>query len=228
MGLRDLAYITFSSGSTGKPKSILCPHISATFCVLPRFELYPYRTTQSANTSSEADEQEQAVEREGLNVFFAWELMRPLCRGQTAVVIPDDVIFDPRHLLRFIRHQRITRLMVTPSLMQNILDYPGLDLHELMGHMVLWFLEGEVCTSSLAARFDELAPPNVELVNVYASWEALDLSYVSLRGHSMLPPRTPVDVCNPAAPAGRPMANVQMYVIDSRTRELLPRGCRNI
>lgn len=113
----SLGYITMTSGSTGKPKAILNDHHAAVMCYLARFKMYPYRPG----------------EREGLNVFFAWECLRAVIDGSIAVVIPDDVIFDPPRLLRLIKQRQITRLMVTPSLLKTILDFPGLDHQTLMG-----------------------------------------------------------------------------------------------
>lgn len=43
-------------------------------------------------------------------------------------IIPDDVIYDPPRLLNFFESNRITRVVFTPSLLQAILDFKGLDV----------------------------------------------------------------------------------------------------
>jgi hypothetical protein len=47
--------------------------------------------------------------------------------------------------------------MVTPSLLQNILDYPGLKGRHagLLKHMRLWYLEGEVVPKRTVEDFRE-------------------------------------------------------------------------
>jgi acyl-CoA synthetase (AMP-forming)/AMP-acid ligase II len=63
--------------------------------------------------------------------WFIMELTRLLhdfpSTGVTMFVIPDDVIFNPPRLLSFLSEHRITRMLFTPSLLQAVLDYEGLD-----------------------------------------------------------------------------------------------------
>ena len=65
MSLDDLAYAVYSSGTTGKPKGIKCPHRGAVFSYNWRHIHYPYEEN----------------EREACNVFFVWEMLRPLLKG---------------------------------------------------------------------------------------------------------------------------------------------------
>lgn len=37
-------------------------------------------------------------------------------------IIPDTVIYDPPKLLAFLKENRITRMLFTPSLLQAVLD----------------------------------------------------------------------------------------------------------
>eukprot|EP00911_Craspedida_sp_UC1_P002630 UC1_evm1s1937 len=197
------AYITMTSGSTGKPKAILNNHAAAVLCFEARQRVWPYAPG----------------EREGLNVFFAWECLRAVIYGATAVVIPDDIIFDPPRLLRFVRERAITRLMITPSLMQALLDFPGLDHKALMAHMRLWFLEGEVVPMRVVHDFCARASPGVALVNAYSTWESVDVSYADLTD-----PKTRVrNTVSKFAPCGTAMPGVQIYVVDE-AQQIVKRG----
>ncbi|XP_060585455.1 uncharacterized protein LOC132741329, partial [Ruditapes philippinarum] len=75
--LDNLAYIVYSSGTTGKPKGIKCPHRGAVFSYHARHVYYPYIEN----------------EREACNVFFVWELLRPLLKGVPLYIIPSSVIY---------------------------------------------------------------------------------------------------------------------------------------
>ena len=80
-GPDHLAYVVMSSGTTGQPKGICCPHRGSVHSYTHRFENYPFN--------------EDGGGRVGTGVFFVWELLRPLLRGATNVIIPDQVLFDP-------------------------------------------------------------------------------------------------------------------------------------
>lgn len=134
----DPAYYTMTSGSTGKPKAVENSHFGSVLCFMGRNVLYPYLPG----------------EREGLNMFFAWECLRAVIFGSAAVVIPDSLIFDPPKLVRYvsrpaqrstdvqkntygpryIREHKITRLMTTPSLLTTILTTPGIDFPRYLSH----------------------------------------------------------------------------------------------
>lgn len=176
-----IAFVSMTSGSTGKPKAVLTTHRGSSYCFAARFALFPYGE----------------AEREGLNVFFAWECLRPLLAGRAAVIIPDDVIFDPPRLVRLIEAAAITRLVTTTSLLESLLDHPGLapTLVDRLAHMTAWFLMGEVVPGRVVASAARLFPPGLRLVNAYSTWESLDIAYADL-----LPPL--------ASPGNSPFAPV--------------------
>lgn len=64
--LDDMAYTVYSSGTTGRPKGIVCPHRGAVFSYKWRHLAFPY---------------DDDDEREACNVFFVWEMLRPLLKG---------------------------------------------------------------------------------------------------------------------------------------------------
>ncbi|WP_420474262.1 alpha/beta fold hydrolase [Noviherbaspirillum sp. ST9] len=197
----DVAMVSMTSGSTGKPKAVLTTHRGCAFCFEARFSLYPYLDN----------------EREAVNVFFAWECLRPLLQGIPLYVIPDDVIFDPPRLIRYLDEHRITRLITTPSLLEQTVQHPstGRTLGERLSSLKYWFLTGEVVHRHLVEKAAEALPGSVELVNMYSTWECLDVSYANLLSG---PPagRRPA-LAYPGSLlglAGKVIPGVDLYVLD--------------
>ena len=186
----NLAYCVMSSGTTGAPKGIVCPHRGAVNSYYWRYTHYPY----------------QDDEREACNVFFVWEVIRPLLQGRPVFIIPDDVIYDPPRLVAFLHQHRITRVLFTPSLLEQMLHTPMPDLQQQLRHLRIVYLNGEVVTTGLRHRFRELFP-HVTLLNDYSISECHDVCTYDLAEHdARLSPKY--------APLGPPMSNVRVCLLD--------------
>ena len=193
----NLGFIVMSSGTTGTPKGICQVHRSAVASYHDRFTRYPYHVDK--NTGNVSD-------RVGAGVFFVWECIRPLLRGATCVVIPDDILFDPEALSMFLMEQQVTRVLFTPSLLQLITDtISSEDITTRLGHLRMVWLCGEVVTCDLATYFGNLTP-NTQLLNLYSISECHDATIGNLK--------TELDVTQKYATCGKNCPNVKLYVVD--------------
>ncbi|MEQ8825280.1 MAG: SDR family NAD(P)-dependent oxidoreductase [Filomicrobium sp.] len=188
----NLAYCVMTSGTTGAPKGIVCPHRGAVNSYWWRYRNLPYGEN----------------EREACNVFFVWEVLRPLLTGQTAQIIADDVIFDPRQLIDLLKDRKSTRVLFTPSLLDQVLTAGGKDLAAQLPHLRSVILNGEVVTTALAQRFAE-ALPDVSLVNDYSISECHDVATLKVSAASKQ-----LGPADRYLPVGQPMSNVNVYILD--------------
>jgi non-ribosomal peptide synthetase component F len=131
-------------------------------------------------------------------------------------VIPDDVVIDPKRLVSFFSHHKVTRVMFTPSQLRNILDYPNLNLKRSFASLRHLYLCGEVVPSSLSKRF-ETRVPFATLWNNYSTWESLDVSYAKLPYKRSL-------TISRFAPAGKLAPGVTCRVVDPKTLKSVPFG----
>lgn len=218
----SLAYCSMSSGTTGKPKAILVEHRSVYHNYFCRDAVYPYQDDETAD---------------GCNIFFVWEALRAPLHGRLVVIIPDTVVVDARRLVSFLKKHKITRCMLTPSLLRNVLDQPGLDARRMLGNLKYLLLEGEVVPRSLVNDFQnrfysdnggdyrESQPWRAPvLVNYYSTWESLDAT-----ASRLVPPEASMHgVLTPAsfsvAPVGRPLPGICVLIMERATGRVVPRG----
>ena len=189
----DLAFLPYTSGTTGQPKGVMQTSGSLVSSYLARYKFSSYGVG----------------DRVACNIFFPWEFLRPLLKGGTVYVIPDDVVFAPRTLTKFIAEHRITDVLFTPSLLQGVLI--STDRKQLCARLsslrVVW-LNGEVVPTSLLKLALEVLPRSTRVFNTYSISETHDVCTIEL-----------TDWCldtRDACPVG--------YAMDGVTLRVLPEG----
>ena len=119
--------------------------------------------------------------RVACNIFFPWEFLRPLLKGGTVYVIPDDVVFVPRALARFISEHRISEILFTPSLLQGVLSSADLGtLREQLSSLRVVWLNGEVEPVSLVKLALDVLPESARVFNTYSISETHDVRTIEL------------------------------------------------
>ncbi|EXJ67653.1 uncharacterized protein A1O5_08999 [Cladophialophora psammophila CBS 110553] len=156
--LDRLAFVSYSSGTTGKPKGIANPHRAPVLSYDLRFGVCDL----------------QPGDRVACNVFFIWEILRPLLRGATVVAVPDEASYDPPALVDLLSSKNITETLMTPTLLAAVLSRHPKIGSRLPKLRTLW-LNGEVVTTDLARRAMK-ALPNTTLLNCYSACETHEIA----------------------------------------------------
>ena len=204
-GASSLAYVVFTSGSTGRPKGVLVEQRQLLNRLAWMWRQYPFVAGDVSACKT------------ALNfVDSLWELLGPLLRGVPSVVVPQATLLDPRALVALLAEYRVSRMMLVPSLLRMLLDaHAGHDT-ELAAQLPLlreWCIGGEPLTAELARRFADAMPGRL-LLNLYGLSEAFDACFFDAGR------LTETDTL---VPIGRPLANVQAYVLDGH-RQPVPVG----
>lgn len=156
--LERLAFVAYSSGTTGRPKGIANPHRAAILSYDRRFAVCDV----------------QPGDRVACNVFFIWEILRPLFRGATVVTVPDEISYDPVALVDLLRSKKISETLMTPTLLTAVLTRFK-DLGAQLPKLRTLWLNGEVVTTDLARRALQ-AMPQVRLLNCYSACETHEIA----------------------------------------------------
>ncbi|CAN8099798.1 unnamed protein product [Discula destructiva] len=192
--LEKLAFVSYSSGTTGKPKGIANPHRAAVRSYDLRFKVSDLAPG----------------DRVACNVFFVWEILRPLLRGATTFCVPDDASYDPVALVDLLSSRNITETLMTPTLLATVLSRHARLGERLPELRTLW-LNGEVVTTDLVLRATK-ALPNTRLLNCYSASETHEIACGDIR--EMLNPEQPY------CPVGPPVDPAHTYVLDENRKRV--------
>jgi amino acid adenylation domain-containing protein len=192
----SLAYVIYTSGSTGRPKGVMVSHAAIRNRLLWMQHEYPLtpsdRVLQKTAFSFDAS---------------VWELFVPLLAGARVIMARPGGQQDAAYLCEVIQTHGVTTLQLVPTMLAVVLEEDAFG--ECRSLRRVW-CGGEVVTPELVRRFFAASPhPDVELHNLYGPTEtAIDASHW---------------LCERAdeggrVPIGRPLANLQAYVLDARMR----------
>ena len=187
----NLAYMIYTSGSTGKPKGAMNTHRG--ICNRLLWMQDAYQLT--------ADDRVMQKTPFSFDVSV-WEFFWPLLTGARLIVARPEGHRDSAYLMELIKAQQITTLHFVPSMLQVFLREPGVENCRTLRRVIC---SGEALSFELQELFFSCLP-DTELHNLYGPTEAaVDVTYWACERQSKLQ----------MVPIGHPIANIQMYVLDS-------------
>src|SRR5581483_9424894 len=183
----NLAYVIYTSGSTGRPKGVLVAHKGLRNLICWHRQTFVLKSHD--RTSHFA-----SLSFDGA----LWEIWPSLATGATLCLIDDESRHDPQQIREWMIKQQITLGYLPTPLAESVLDdaWPeNLALHTLTtGGDALHYAPAEQCPFALVNTY---GPAENSVVTTFGAVSPTR----EMRGLPSI---------------GRPMSNVQVYVLDSR------------
>jgi amino acid adenylation domain-containing protein/non-ribosomal peptide synthase protein (TIGR01720 family) len=194
---QNLVYLIFTSGSTGRPKGVAVEHrqlVNYINAIWEKLDL-PVGSSFATVSTIAADLGNTA-------------LFPSLCKGGTLHLIAEERATDPDELAKYFGRNQIDCLKIAPTHLSALLSASNpagiLPRRRLV-------LGGEACPWSLVEKIASLSPDCVVL-NHYGPTEATVGAITNRLGGEN------TERISDTVPLGRPIANVQAYVLDHRMR----------
>ncbi|MDF5719515.1 MAG: amino acid adenylation domain-containing protein [Rhizonema sp. PD37] len=188
----NLAYVIYTSGSTGQPKGVLVAHRNLVHSTCARISYYLEPVRRFLLVSSLAFDTSVA------GIFWT------LCCGGTLVLPQEGLQREIPKLVKLIHQNHISHLLSLPSLYALIIQQAK---REQLASLHTIIVAGESCLSDLVKQHQEYLP-SASLFNEYGPTEGTVWSSVYLCQFQELT----------RVPIGRPIANTQIYILDSKLR----------
>jgi glutamate-1-semialdehyde-2,1-aminomutase/malonyl CoA-acyl carrier protein transacylase len=195
----NLAYVIYTSGSTGVPKGAMVEHRGMLNHLYAK--IWDLKLTDADTVAQTA--------RQSFDISV-WQFLAALLVGGRVHIFNDEAAVDPTQLLEQVKGQGISILEIVPSLLRMMLEQITLSGANRPNLSALrWLLlTGEALPPQLCRQWLEYYP-GIPMLNAYGPTECSD----DVTHYPIYQPPAP-EVLN--IPIGRPVANTQLYLLDSQ------------
>ncbi|MGW8957631.1 amino acid adenylation domain-containing protein [Paenibacillus sp. NPDC055715] len=184
-----LAYVIYTSGSTGKPKGVMNEHRGICNRMHWMLETFQLETC------------DRVIQKTTYTFDVSiWEMFWPLITGARLMIARPDGHVDSAYLVDFISKHRITVAHFVPSMLRIFLQERDLSRCSSLQQV---YCTGEALAPDIAQAC--MKRLGVRLINLYGPTEAaVEATWWECKQNEL------------TVPIGRPIANMQMYVLDTQ------------
>ncbi|MCB0167536.1 MAG: amino acid adenylation domain-containing protein, partial [Anaerolineae bacterium] len=195
---QHLAYVIFTSGSTGLPKGVMIEHQGLLN--------HLYLIIEALSLSSDDIILQNASQSFDISV---WQFLGALLVGGQIRIVDDETAHDPARLWQVVNQAGITIFETVPAILRTILDQMTMDDKNRTNLSGLrWLIPtGEAVPPDLCRQWLHHYP-DIPLLNAYGPAECAD-------DVSFYPIHQPPPLTETTVPIGRPVANMQLYILDA-------------
>jgi acyl-CoA synthetase (AMP-forming)/AMP-acid ligase II len=220
IGDTDTTILMYTAGTTGFPKGVMLTHNSFTMYVLE-------------NVSPPDPE---VVEKNILTVPLyhvagTQAVMSAIYGGRTLVI---ERQFDPEEWMTLVEKEKVSRAMMVPTMLKQLLDHPNFKKHNLKSLKVITYGAAPMPIDVIKRAIEEL--PGVGFINAFGQTEtASTVTALTAEDHNITgTPAEKEKKLKRLSSIGKPLADVEVKIVDEEGKtvkqgevgEILIRGPR--
>jgi acyl-CoA synthetase (AMP-forming)/AMP-acid ligase II len=208
IGDDDTTILMYTAGTTGFPKGVMLSHNSFSTYVLENV------------SPPDPDLQEGNILTVPLyHVAGIQAMMAAIYGGRTLVM---ERQFEPEEWMTLVETEKANRAMMVPTMLKQLLDHPNFKKHDLSSLRVITYGAAPMPLPVIRKALDEF--PGVSFINAFGQTEtASTITALGPEDHHITgTPEEKEKKIKRLASIGKPMADVEMKVIDDDGKTLGP------
>ncbi|MFH1647138.1 MAG: long-chain-fatty-acid--CoA ligase, partial [Chloroflexota bacterium] len=207
IGDKDTTILMFTAGTTGFPKGVMLSHNS--------FSSYVLDNVTPADP--EADES-NILTVPLYHVAGIQAMMAAIYGGRTLVM---ERQFEPEEWMTLVEREKVNRAMMVPTMLKQLLDHPNFKKHDLSSLRVITYGAAPMPLPVIRKALEEF--PGVSFINAFGQTEtASTITALGPEDH-VITGATEAErekKLQRLASIGKPMADVEMKVVDDDGKKL--------
>jgi acyl-CoA synthetase (AMP-forming)/AMP-acid ligase II len=202
----DTTILMYTAGTTGLPKGVMLSHTSFSTYVLENV------------TPPDPESDERNILTVPLYHVAGIQAMMAAIYGARTLVMERQ--FDPEEWMTLVEKEKANRAMMVPTMLKQLLDHPNFKKHDLSSLRVITYGAAPMPLPVIRKALDEF--PGVSFINAFGQTEtASTITSLGPEDHAITgTPEEKERKLKRLASIGKPMADVQMKVIDDAGKTL--------
>ena len=204
----DTTILMYTAGTTGFPKGVMLSHNSFTTYVLENV------------SPPDPDSDEGNILTVPLyHVAGIQAMMAAIYGGRTLVM---ERQFEPEEWMTLVETEKANRAMMVPTMLKQLLDHPNFKKHDLSSLRVITYGAAPMPLPVIRKALEEF--PGVSFINAFGQTEtASTITALGPEDHNLTgTPEEKEKKLQRLASIGKPMADVEMKVVDDDGKKLGP------
>ena len=209
IGDDDTTILMYTAGTTGFPKGVMLSHNS--------FTIYVLENVSPADLESD---EKNILTVPMYHVAGIQAMMAAIYGGRTMVM---ERQFDPKEWMELVETEKVGRAMIVPTMLKQLLDHPDFSKYDLSSMKVITYGAAPMPLEVIKRAVDIF--PGVNFINAFGQTEtASTITTLGPEDHVITGTEEEKEKkLKRLSSIGRPIADIEMRIVDDEGNEL-PQG----